>query len=325
MMDSRNIRNNVSQILNDEVVVNDEGIEKQTNDITDKKYIDMPLGEALSMRDTYSVIAKERTKLIIVVGPSESGKTTLETSLYQMFLDGQLNNYYFAGSKTLQGYEERAFYTRISSGRTKPDTPRTSNGIQEQFLHLRIYDTETEEYCNLLFADIAGEDYENCIANTKEMKKRFPYFKNADFFVAILDGAQMGNKAKQHSIPENLKQLFRTIVDADLCKKESVLQIVTSKYDIMDSEDDNSKDILSYLRRTEARLKQYFQQYFTAVEFVNTAAMPKVKGKYQCGFGVDTLLNTWCHKNTIPLKVEVNKKEVFDSEFNKLSYKLLEN
>ena len=324
-MVNQSIKNNVSQILNDEVITNNEGKDKQVNVITDKKYINMPLGEALSIQDTYFVTAKERTKLIIVVGPSESGKTTLETSLYQMFLNGQLNRYYFAGSKTLQGYEERAFFTRISSGRTKPDTPRTSSGIQEQFLHMRIYDVESEAYCNLLFADIAGEDYEDCIANIEEMKKRFPYFKNADFFVVLLDGAQMGNKAKQRSVPENLKQMFRTIVDADLCKKESVLQIVTSKYDLIDREDENSKDTLSYLSRIEVRLKQYFKQYFTTVEFVNIAAMPKVKGKYQCGFGVDTLLNTWCHQNIIPLKIEANKREDFNVEFNKLSYKLLEN
>lgn len=323
-MDSQNIENNVSQILNDEVTINNEGIDKQAKIIIDKKYINMPLGEALSTQDTYFVTAKEKAKLIIVVGPSESGKTTLETSLYQMFLNGPINQYYFAGSKTLQGYEERAFFTRISSGRTKPDTPRTSNGIQEQFLHIRIYDIEAEAYCNLLFADIAGEDYEDCIANIEEMKKRFPYFKNADFFVVLLDGAQMGNIAKQRSIPENFKLMFRTIVDADLCKKDCVLQIVTSKYDLIDREDENSKDTLTYLSQIQVRLKQYFEQYFARVEFVSIAAMPKVKGKYQCGFGVDTLLNTWCHQNTILSRVEAYKREDFKAEFNKLSYKLLE-
>lgn len=326
-MDGQSNRSSVSQILNDEVNVVDGivSIEKQNSIEADEKYIDMLSGEALSIQDTYSVMAKEKTRLIVVIGPSESGKTTLETALYQMFQNGQLENYYFAGSKTLQGYEERAFLTRINSGRTKPDTPRTSTGIQEQFLHIKVYNVEEETCYNLLFADIAGEDYSNCIANSDEMKRQFPYFKNADFFVALLDGNQIRDKAKRHSIPENLKQMFRTVVDADLCKDGSVLQIVTSKYDLIDADLENSEELLKYLAQNETSLNKYFAKYFSRVEFVNIAAMPCVKGKYQCGFGVDTLLKSWCKKNILSFKIERTSKKNLTAEFNKLSYKLLEN
>lgn len=327
-MDGQVNKSNVGQILNDEVSVSREGISiKEQNIIeTDEKYIDMPSGEALSLRDTYTVMAKEKTRLVIVIGPSESGKTTLETALYQMFQNGQLENYFFAGSKTLQGYEERAFRTRINSGRSKPDMPRTSTGIQEQFLHIKVYNAEEEIYYNLLFADIAGEDYSNCIANSDELKKQFPYFKNADYFVALLDGNQMRDKAKRYSIPENLKQMFRTIVDAGLYKDESVLQIVTSKYDLIDSADFNSsEEILEFLAQNEVNLNRYFKKYFSTVEFVNIAAMPCVKGKYQCGFGVDTLLETWCRTPLLSMRTEVDREINLSAEFNKLSYKLLEN
>lgn len=327
-MDEQNNKSNVGQILNDEVSVSHEGISIKRQNIieTDERYIDMPSGEALSLQDTYTIMAKEKTRLIIVIGPSESGKTTLETALYQMFQSGQLKNYFFAGSKTLQGYEERAFRTRINSGRSRPDMPRTSTGIQEQFLHIKVYNAEEETYYNLLFADIAGEDYSNCIANSNEMRKQFPYFKNADYFVALLDGNQMGDRAKRYSIPENLKQMFRTIVDAGLCKNECVLQIVTSKYDLIDGADcDNSEEILKFLAQNEVNLNKYFDKYFSIVEFVNIAAMPCVKGKYQCGFGVDILLKTWCKKNNFSLRTEVDSRMNLLAEFNKLSYKLLEN
>lgn len=327
-MDGQSNRSSVSQILNDEVNVVDEtvSIEKQNSIESDEKYINMLSGEALSIQDTYSVMAKEKTRLIIVIGPSESGKTTLETALYQMFQSGQLENYYFAGSKTLQGYEERAFLTRTNSGRTKPDTPRTSTGVQEQFLHIKVYNVEEETYYNLLFADIAGEDYSNCIANSDEMKKQFPYFKNADFFVALLDGKQIKDKVKRYSIPENLKQMFRTVVDSDLCKTESILQIVTSKYDLIDDDnEENKEEILRYLTQNETSLKRYFAKYFSIVEFVNIAAMPYVKGKYQCGYGVDVLLETWCRKKALLSEKVRNSKKELTAEFNKLSYKLLEN
>lgn len=318
---------NVSQILSDEVNVVDENIsiEKQSDIETDEKYIDMPSGEALSLKDTYPIMAKERTKLIVVIGPSESGKTTLETTLYQLFQSGQLGNFYFAGSKTLQGYEDRAFLTRINSGRSKPDTPRTSTGIQEQFLHLKVYNVEDGNYCNFLFADIAGEDYSNCIANSDEMKKQFPYFKNADFFVSLIDGKQVTDRAKRFSIPENLKQMFRTIVDAGLCKDGSVLQIVTSKYDIVDNDTENTKEIMEYLAQNETNLYKYFKNYFSLVEFVNIAAMPEVEGKYKCGFGIDKLLKTWCKTNKFSHKIKSSISVNLTAEFNKLSYKILEN
>lgn len=326
-MDERSMESNVSQILNDEIFVDDENIviEKQENPETGEAYVYMPSGEALSIQGTYSIMAKEITRLIVVIGPFESGKTTLETTLYQMFQSGKLEDFYFAGSKTLQGYEERAFLTRINSGRTKPDTPRTTNGIPAQFLHIRVYNVKEGIFYNLLFADIAGEDYDSCLADSDEMKRQFPYFINADFFVALIDGKELKDRGKRFSLPENLKLMFRTIVDANLCKRESRLQVVTSKYDLVDDGTENSNEVIDFLAQNRERLSKYLEKYFPTVEFFNIAAMPDVNEKYRVGFGVDNLLVTWCRKGSFLNNAERNIRKDLKAEFNKLSYKLLEN
>lgn len=47
--------------------------------------------------------------MIVLVGPVASGKTTMETSLYQLFQNSPVNDFCFAGSYSLQGFEQRAF------------------------------------------------------------------------------------------------------------------------------------------------------------------------------------------------------------------------
>ncbi|MFR8599056.1 MAG: TRAFAC clade GTPase domain-containing protein [Clostridioides difficile] len=60
--------------------------------------------------------------MLIFIGPAGSGKTTIETSLYQLFQKSSVGGYYFAGSNTIQAYESRSFYTRIRSKEIVPST-----------------------------------------------------------------------------------------------------------------------------------------------------------------------------------------------------------
>ncbi len=102
-------------ILSDEIDIktNQGELELETPHAQEKFQVSS--GAALSMDDIYKIAAKENTKMIVLIGPVASGKTTIETSLYQMFQNSPVNEFYFAGSNSIHGFEERAFYTRIKS------------------------------------------------------------------------------------------------------------------------------------------------------------------------------------------------------------------
>ncbi len=119
-------------------VVNIENEVEAVNDLSEVQGDDvkldvyqLPAGSALAMEDTYSITSSEESKFIVLVGPSACGKTTLVTSLYQLFQKEPLGGFYFAGSQTLQGFEQRAFFTRTSSKLSNPQTLKTRRGISD--------------------------------------------------------------------------------------------------------------------------------------------------------------------------------------------------
>src|SRR6188768_15789 len=64
-------------------------------------------GEALELEEAANICRKGQTKVVLLAGPRESGKTTIITSLYESFQDAPFGGYSFAGSETLVGFERR--------------------------------------------------------------------------------------------------------------------------------------------------------------------------------------------------------------------------
>lgn len=107
-------------------------------------FVKLPHGLALTVAETYPITASEVSKRIILIGPFDSGKTTIETTIYQLFQRKPFAGLYFAGSQSLFGYEERSFYTQLESKKVKATTPRTSRFANDIFLHLKLYDNELD-------------------------------------------------------------------------------------------------------------------------------------------------------------------------------------
>src|SRR5687767_14635843 len=97
----------------------------------------LPDGEALTAQRATAITAAAPTRVVILAGAEDSGKTTLLTSLYEKFLQGRFADHLFAGSATLPAYEQRCHRARIQSGAVDPDTERTK-GLDVRLLHLKL-------------------------------------------------------------------------------------------------------------------------------------------------------------------------------------------
>ncbi|MDY5246910.1 MAG: hypothetical protein SPJ50_04885 [Ligilactobacillus salivarius] len=206
----------IEDILSDEIDLEDSDSTEESNSESSDAVYYLSSGEALNTKETYEITAREKTKLVVLAGLAGSGKTTIETSLYQMFQKQSMGGVYFAGSNTIQGYEQRAFFTRTKSRGTTPTTQRTSLEIGRSFLHLRLWERETDEFCNLLFADLSGEAFETHIGRVDEVKQDFPFMDRADYFVGVLDGELINNKRKRNGAVAAMIELVRTFYDAEL-------------------------------------------------------------------------------------------------------------
>ena len=52
---------------------------------------------------------------------------------------------------------------------------RTSRGVQEIFLHLRLFNNSKKQRANYLFADLSGEEIQAHIANVGSLTKQMPF------------------------------------------------------------------------------------------------------------------------------------------------------
>lgn len=307
----------IEDILSDEIDLEDSDSTEESNSESSDAIYYLNSGEALNSKETYEITAREKTKLVVLAGLAGSGKTTIETSLYQMFQKKTVGGFYFAGSNTIQGYEQRAFFTRTKSRGTTPTTQRTSLEIGRSFLHLRLWERETDEFCNLLFADLSGEAFETHIGRVDEVKQDFPFMDRADYFVGVLDGEMINNKRKRNGAVAAMIELARTFYDAELVGRGCVLQIVFSKCDVF------SDDIETILKKVEQRICEQFKNMFLNIQFYRVAAMPEFVGKFEVGYGIEELLKSWMEKKE---EVKGEEKTEIDkslSEFDSLFYKLL--
>lgn len=309
----------LDEILNDEIDAEVEQDDENLEVLPSQDKIHIHSGEALSSNEFYKIAAKENTKLLIFVGPVACGKTTMETSIYQLFHKAPVGNCYFAGSKSLQGFEQRSFYTRTKSKADSPVTQRTSIDASQSFLHLRLWDKTCDVINNLILADLSGEEFVSTIGNVIEAKERFYYANRADYIVGIIDGEKLCAKKTRNSVVSELVELLRTFKDADLVQEECVLQIVISKYDLL-YKTENYEEVINKLK---SQISSRLSELFSTIEFYSVAAMPTTIEAVQVGYGLEELLKSWITKRPHIYDSEIN--EPFDdlSEFDKLYYKFI--
>lgn len=310
----------LDDILNDEVDTETEEEKEQLETSAQEEKYQINSGEALDSSDFYKIAARERTKMMMLVGPVACGKTTMETSIYQLFQRNPVSGYYFAGSKSLQGFEQRSYYTRIQSGGNTPETQRTSLDDTNVFLHLRLWNKENDEFTNLVLADLSGESFTNSIGQVEELKKKYHFAERADFIVGMIDGEKLCDKKRRNSVVMELIELLRTFYDAGVLNKDCILQIVISKYDLL-QELHNHDEIEE---KVKTKINGCLSTVFSFIEYYKIAAMPINTQDTDIGYGLEKLLHSWMRKRSY--SIFVPHFELFEelSEFDRLYYKLLE-
>ena len=280
-------------------------------------------GEALNSREIYGIAAKESAKMIVLVGPVASGKTTMETSLYQLFQNSPVNDFYFAGSYSLQGFEQRSFYTRIKSKGNEPQTQRTSLETNLEgghaFLHIRLWNKGNNIISNLILADISGEAFANHNGQINDVKISFPFIERADFIAGILDGEKLCNSKTRNSTVAEIVEMVRTFRDADLITDGCALQIIFSKYDIFSKVADYDSILQKIKQQIEARLSALF----TDIEYYNVAAMPNTVDEFRVGYGLEDLLRGWVRKQSGKSAMKMDEPFSELTEYDRLYYKFL--
>lgn len=275
--------------------------------------VSLPMCEELMPEDTYPITASEKSNFFVIIGGTGSGKTTLITSMYHLFLTGEYKEkFMFAGSQTLSAFEARSFYLRTSSKNSCVNMRRTPVG-SFGILHIRIKIKQRNEFTNLLFSDFSGEDISNIMANVDAVKEDFYVVKSASHLVILLDGAKIASGRYKLSELQKMIQILRTFLDGGLINNKAKVIITVSKYDLLIDNTGNLKDsfsssiiecILEQLPELEGRM-----------DFHYIASMPTETTVVNAGYGTDQLLESLLDPpKSIPLPYDTTDN--LKSEFN---------
>lgn len=204
-----------------------------------------PFGMELGTVEATEIMRAAYTKLIGVVGETNTGKTCFLISLYLTYLNGMANEYSFAGSWTLHGFEHRARHVRLWEGGELGDKLADHTFLQDprypSLLHLIVKkNAEGSDVQNLLFTDLPGEWFGSLIDNV-DTSKRLSFLERADGIVITVDSERLLNPVQLHVEVNRVKLLITRLVETINIRNNIPFIILITKCDFAFTDESDTK------------------------------------------------------------------------------------
>jgi hypothetical protein len=255
-------------------------------------WIDLPDGADLDSRGAERIARAAISRVILVAGPADSGKTTLLAAVYEAFQRGPFARCLFAGSETLLGFERRCHLARIESGRAVADTARTLNTGGLRWLHLRVRPADAEEAPrDLLVSEIPGDVFRLAKDSTDECR-RLTTGRRADHFAILVDGAKLVQRQHRLTATNDAALFLRSCLDAEMLGPASFVDILVTKWDLAArapeaSEIDHS--VSAFVERT----RQHCEGRLGRLRFLRVAARPLPRSELSFAHGLTDVVASW--------------------------------
>lgn len=267
-----------------------------------KNGVKMYPGAAVSVSELKIITSAYDCNKIIILGESDSGKTTLLGYIFDRFQKGPFEDIYFSGSLTLRGFDERCHYSRASSNADIPHTEKTN--IQAfDFLHISVKKRLDEPSKHLLLSDISGEKLRDA-GHSSALMLELEMLKYADKIIFVIDGQKISDKKIRQATIFSAHGFIQKALDEKIFSTKTDLQVVLSKWDYFVSDKEFDFDQLIVNRFTKS-----FADRLGRLRFTKICASPKLNlEQIDLGFGVYDLFNDWI-------------EEVDDQDYNSSIFK----
>ena len=279
------------QLAEDRDIYDGELDEAAEGTSADVERVSLASGDALTADEVDQFLRWRAATFVSVIGDSHSGKTTLICALYDRFLKGVFAGLSFAGSRTLVAFERRLHHARVDSGRATPETARTSYLDGLRYFHFAVApDGHPRKRTDLLLSDRSGEIYRSARDNSSVVAT-LSEIPQADRIVLLLDGNRVANPIERSGAIQSLRQALRVFLDNDALGPTSVVQVVTTKIDLIAASDDE-REIADTLDAFRDRLHADFAPRLDSLSFHDIAARDPTNG-FAPAHGLDALVEDW--------------------------------
>lgn len=231
--------------------------------------------EVVSGLEADNILRSSLTRLIVIAGSPDSGKTTLVASIYEAFNKGLFAESMFAGCGTFGGFEKRCFTARLVSERSIAETERTLAERTVRFLNISTRDNElAEPVQQMLFADISGEIYQNAQVNSEDAGM-LRFVSRADHFVVIIDAGKLEDLSLRQTELASSISIIRSLLDEGFLRDDSYVDILFSRWDKAKASTEVEK-IKRFVDHIKSKLHTDFAQKVGRLRFYEVAARPEL-------------------------------------------------
>jgi len=222
------------------------------------------------------------TKLILLIGEPDCGKSTLFASIFDRFQKGNFGQYSFAGTETPIGFERRAHHARIVSQNLSSKAERTTTG-EFTYLHLKLKRRDDSVTSHILFADISGEKYKDARASDSIMQS-INIFRYSSHIFLIANGELLLNGGR-HDLRTSLIHFMNRALKNNVLVPNQLVHLLITKWD----------KVLAANKAAEAQiylvdhLKNKYPTIISNKTFL--IASRSVNADYPAGSGLDIFLD----------------------------------
>lgn len=257
-------------------------------------------GDEWQLDKLQEITNRYSTRRIFVIGDSESGKTTLLIRLFNSFHQGPFEEFFFAGSTTILGFERRTHKTKIESNEVEEKTDKT-NSLQFSFLHLALKhrDSLDKSATHLLLSDISGERIKLARDSSSEMKE-LDMLRNADFILIFIDGEKIKEKKTRMAAIVRSETFLRQALDDRMISENQNVRIVVSKWDLL-----NNLDGFDYQTEIVQRFMALFGKRLKHLDFFVTCCRSSQPTRVESFHGLKDLMMDWT--STRPVEIDRSK------------------
>ena len=263
---------------------------------TEIKSVRLAAADALAPTQASKLLRAGETRVIAILGPLESGKTSLIASLYDLFQSGPVVGIEFSRSRTLHAFERACHDARSASRRGKPHMYRTSRG-EVRFLHLEVGGGAAGDRLSLVMGDRSGEEYQEAAADAS-IALGFLEIVRADSVTVLVDGERLLDTGARHNLRSEIILMLQALHDGDALRTGSRMAIVLTKLDAVVGSP-YAQRAVSDFDYLVSHTRMLFGEFFSAIEPFKIAASPKTDASMR-GKGVSDLLSFWLQPFAVP-------------------------
>lgn len=250
----------------------------------------LPHAEALSISEATMLLRRGPCNVISLVGPFDSGKTSLIAGMYDLLQRGPVAGYAFAGSSTMHSFERACHDSRRESEREAAHMERTERGAV-LFFHVDLVDKDCETKRAALFGNRAGEEY-TFVQDEPDLAKSYPELKRSDVLTILVDGAKLLDAGERHQVRAQVRLTLRAFVEVGVALPWQRLALVLTKLDAVRKNEAGMAGALRYFEMLLENVRLEYTSHFSDVQAFSVAASPKTTNANR-GEGMDRLLRYW--------------------------------